>query len=207
MEEEIKEFSGLSDEEIVVMAQNKNDKASDYIMQKYSNFVRAKARTYFLVGADREDIIQEGMIGLFKAVRDFKINSSSFRSFAELCITRQIITAIKTATRLKHMPLNNYISLSKPVYDTDDEKTLMDIYIITGKANPEEIFLDQEKYDFLNKKVSSVLSSFEMTVFREYMQGYPYTKIAKSLNKSEKSIDNAIQRIKKKLEAFVKKEY
>lgn len=201
------DFKELTDEQTVLMAQGGNDEATDYLMKKYNNFVRAKARTYFLIGADREDIIQEGMIGLFKAMRDYKESSSSFRSFAELCITRQIITAIKSATRLKHTPLNNYISLSKPVYDNEEEATLMDVFIVTTKANPEEIFLKQEKYDFLVNKVSDVLSKYETTVFSMYMQGMPYTEIAKKLGKTDKSIDNAIQRIKKKLEAYIQKEY
>ena len=202
------EFSKITDEEVVLLAQSGDSDASDYIMQKYIGFVRAKARTYFLIGADREDIIQEGMIGLFKAVRDYKESGASFRSFAELCITRQIITAIKTATRQKHQPLNNYISLSKPAFDDEDkDKTLLDIFFVTAKENPEDIVLNNEKYDFLSEKVSSVLSKFEMDVFGKYIQGYPYTKIAKILNKSEKSVDNAIQRIKKKLEILINKEY
>ena len=122
-------FENMSDEEIVLDAKdNSNTIALDYLINKYRNFVRAKARSYFLIGADREDIIQEGMIGLYKAIRDFRTDKlSSFRAFAELCVTRQIITAIKTATRQKHIPLNSYVSLNKPIYDEDSDRTLLDV--------------------------------------------------------------------------------
>lgn len=121
--ESVNSFENMTDEEIVLEAkENANNIALDYLINKYRNFVRAKARSYFLIGADREDIIQEGMIGLYKAIRDFRNDKlSSFRAFAELCVTRQIITAIKTATRQKHIPLNSYVSLNKPIYDEDSD--------------------------------------------------------------------------------------
>ena len=130
-------FAGLSDEEIVAQAQQHDDAAVEYLLYKYKNFVRSKARSYFLIGADHEDIVQEGMIGLYKAIRDYQPERlSSFRAFAELCITRQIITAIKTATRQKHVPLNSYVSLNKPIYDEESDRTLMDV-IVEGRAqNP-----------------------------------------------------------------------
>ncbi|MBO5515426.1 MAG: RNA polymerase sporulation sigma factor SigH, partial [Schwartzia sp.] len=123
------EFDNLTDEELVAKIKAPGGRAAlDYLIHKYRNFVRAKARSYFLIGADREDIIQEGMIGLYKAIRDFRNDKlSSFRAFAELCVTRQIITAIKTATRQKHIPLNSYVSLNKPIYDEDSERTLLDV--------------------------------------------------------------------------------
>lgn len=201
------DFDSLKDEQTVLLSQQGNSRATDYILNKYTNFVRAKARTYYLTGGDKEDIIQEGMIGLFKAVRDFKSNSASFRSFAELCITRQIITAVKTSTRLKHKPLSNYISLSKPVYDGDDEKTLMDIFIVNNKIDPEEIMINKERITALENKATELLSKFELTVFLQYIEGFTYSKIAKNLGKSEKSIDNALQRIKKKIEKYFEEEF
>jgi len=131
-------FNQMTDEEIVLDAQlHDNVLAQEYLLHKYRNFVRAKARSYFLIGAEREDIIQEGMIGLYKAIRDFKNDKqSSFRAFAELCVTRQIITAIKTATRQKHIPLNSYVSLNKPIYEEDSDRTLLDIISGVRVANP-----------------------------------------------------------------------
>lgn len=131
-------YEVLSDEDIVVKALDGDSYALDYILEKYKNFVRAKARSYFLIGADREDIVQEGMIGLYKAIRDFQPQKlTSFRAFAELCITRQIITAIKTATRQKHIPLNSYISLNKPIYEEESDRTLLDV--ITGARMVEPV--------------------------------------------------------------------
>ena len=134
------EFAAMTDESVVELARDGDDAALEYLIHKYKNFVRAKARSYFLIGADREDIIQEGMIGLYKAIRDFRCDKlSSFRAFAELCITRQIITAIKTATRQKHIPLNSYVSLNKPIYDEDSDRTLMDVISGSKITDPEEL--------------------------------------------------------------------
>ena len=134
----INDFSIMSDEDIVALANSGHTLAQEFLIDKYKNFVRAKARSYFLIGADKEDIIQEGMIGLYKAIRDFRADKlSSFRAFAELCITRQIITAIKTATRQKHIPLNSYISLNKPIYDEDSDRTLLDVISGTRITDPE----------------------------------------------------------------------
>ena len=132
--DEFEANESIVDEELVILAKQGDAGAQEYLINKYKNFVRAKARSYFLIGADREDIIQEGMIGLYKAIRDFREDKlSSFRAFAELCITRQIITAIKTATRQKHIPLNSYVSLNKPIYDEDSDRTLLDV--ISGNKN------------------------------------------------------------------------
>src|SRR5690554_1063865 len=139
------EYEERTDEEVAVEAKDGNDIALEYLINKYRNFVKAKARSYFLIGADREDIIQEGMIGLYKAIRDFKGDKlSSFRAFAELCITRQIITAIKTATRQKHIPLNSYVSLDKPIYDEDSDRTLLDVICGSKVTNPEELMINKE---------------------------------------------------------------
>lgn len=191
----------ISDKELIELSRSGNGYATEFLLEKYRNFVRARSRTYFLIGADREDIIQEGMIGLYKAIRDYKPDSqASFKSFAELCITRQIITAIKTATRQKHIPLNSYISLSKPIYDDENERILLDVVNERKKIDPEEIMINKERFKLLEKKLSQILSKLEWKVLANYLDGKSYSEIAASVNKSEKSIDNALQRIKKKIE-------
>ena len=197
-------FDMLTDEEIVVMAKNGNENATDYIIEKYKNFVKSRARTYFLIGADKEDIIQEGMIGLYKAIRDYDAEKSAlFRGFAEICITRQIITAIKTATRQKHIPLNSYISLNKPAYDEESERMMIDMIAEKDNFNPEEIMITKEHFSTMLIKMSEVLSKFEWKVMNLFLDGKSYSEIAKRLDKSEKSIDNALQRIKKKVEKYL----
>ena len=136
-------YQQMNDEQVVEMCHQGDSEAEEYLLNKYKNFVRAKARSYFLIGADHEDIVQEGMIGLYKAIRDFKPEKlSSFRAFAELCITRQIITAIKTATRQKHIPLNSYVSLNKPLYDEESDRTLLDIIMEGNSGNPEDMIIN-----------------------------------------------------------------
>ena len=204
-EEAGSEFEKLTDEEIVVEIKDGcNSVALDYLINKYRNFVRAKARSYFLIGADREDIIQEGMIGLYKAIRDFRPDKlSSFRAFAELCITRQIITAIKTATRQKHVPLNSYISLNKPIYDEESDRTLMDVIVEGHAQNPEELIIGREDIMSVRDRVDEVLSSLEQEVLSAYLDGKSYQEIADKLGRHVKSIDNALQRVKRKLEKFM----
>ena len=201
-------FASLTDEEIVTMAQEADGTALEYLLNKYKNFVRSKARSYFLIGADHEDIVQEGMIGLYKAIRDFKPDKlSSFRAFAELCITRQIITAIKTATRQKHIPLNSYVSLNKPLYDEESDRTLLDV-IIEGRAtNPEELLISQEDLMSIRDKIDEVLSSLEQEVLAAYLDGESYQEIAENLGRHVKSIDNALQRVKRKLEKFLEENH
>jgi len=197
-------YLDICDEEIVELAQQGDQFAIEFLMDKYKNFVRAKARSYFLIGADKEDIIQEGMIGLFKAIRDYKLDKlTSFRAFAELCITRQIITAIKTATRQKHIPLNSYVSLNKPIYDEESERTLMDILSTTRITNPEEIVISREEFIFIEKKIGEILSSLEWKVLMAYLEGKSYHEIAIDLKRHVKSIDNALQRVKRKLEKYL----
>ncbi len=197
----IANFSQETDEDIVKLAKNGEEFATEYLINKYKNFVRVKAKSYFLVGADREDIIQEGMIGLYKAIRDFRADKlSSFRAFAELCITRQIITAIKTATRQKHIPLNSYISLNKPIYDEDSDRTMLDILSGTKITDPEEVFISHELSDDLREKIQENLSELESQVLLSYLEGKSYQEMAKELNRHVKSIDNALQRIKRKIE-------
>ncbi len=157
-----------------------------------------------MIGADKEDIVQEGMIGLYKAVRDYDVEKkASFRAFAELCITRQIITAIKTATRQKHQPLNTYVSLNKPVYDEESERTLVDIIAATKVSNPEEIIIDKEDYASIEEEITNMLSGLEKKVLSFYLQGLSYQQIAKIMNRHEKSIDNALQRAKGKIDKFL----
>jgi len=192
------------DEQLLLRIKEGNNAALEELINKYKNFVRAKAKTYFLVGADKEDIVQEGMIGLFKAIRDFKDDKLvSFKSFAEICVTRQIITAIKTATRQKHMPLNSYISLNKPVFEDDGERTLMDTINHDSVSDPEVLFISKEELHRIEGKINEVLSSFELEVLYLYLQDKSYNEIAAKLNKEVKSVDNALQRIKKKVEKFL----
>lgn len=198
-------FETMSDEDVVVEAQVKNNLlAQDYLLHKYKNFVRAKARSYFLIGAEREDIIQEGMIGLYKAIRDFKNDKqASFRAFAELCVTRQIITAIKTATRQKHIPLNSYVSLNKPIYEEDSDRTLLDVISGVKVANPEDMVISREEFDDIESKMNDILSDLEWQVLMSYLDGKTYQEIAIELDRHVKSIDNALQRVKRKLEKYV----
>ena len=205
LEEKIKCLDKMTDEEIVMQIKEKHDDvALDYIIKKYRNLVRVKARAYFLIGADREDIIQEGMIGLYKGVRDFRSDKlSSFRAFAEMCITRQIITAVKTATRQKHIPLNSYVSLNKPVYDEESDRTLLDIISGSVVIDPEEMMIHREEFLDIEDKMEKLLSDLEWKVLIAYLDGKSYQEIAVELHRHVKSIDNALQRVKRKLEKYV----
>ena len=197
-------FRDLTDEEVVDLCRQGDSFAEEYLLNKYKNFVRSRARSYFLIGADHEDIVQEGMIGLYKAIRDFKPEKlSSFRAFAELCITRQIITAIKTATRQKHIPLNSYISLNRPIYDEESDRTLLDIIIESSTGNPEEMIINQENVGTIHQKMNEVLSGLEQEVLTAYLDGKSYQEIAELLDRPVKSIDNALQRVKRKLEKYL----
>lgn len=212
MEHEVKaekvysvDYEDMLDEEVVLLAKDGSLSAQEFLINKYKNFVRAKARSYFLIGADREDIIQEGMIGLYKAIRDFKPDKlSSFRAFAELCITRQIITAIKTATRQKHIPLNSYVSLNKPIYDEESDRTLLDILSGAKVSDPEELVINREELSSMESKIGEVLSGLEWEVLKSYLDGRSYQEIACDLDRHAKSIDNALQRVKRKLEKYLK---
>lgn len=198
---EISRYAEFTDEQIVEMSHSGDMAAEEYLLDKYKNFVRSKARSYFLVGADHEDIVQEGMIGLYKAIRDFRPDKlSSFRAFAELCITRQIITAIKTATRQKHIPLNNYVSLNKPLYDEESDRTLLDAIVEGRISDPEELIINMENVGNIRTKINEVLSTLEQQVLNAYLDGKSYQEIAESLGRHVKSIDNALQRVKRKLE-------
>lgn len=200
-------YCGMIDEEVILDAREGNEIALEYLINKYKSFVRAKARTYFLIGADREDIIQEGMIGLYKAIRDYKGDKlSSFRAFAELCITRQIITAIKTATRQKHIPLNSYVSLNKPIFDEESDRTLMDIISEESISDPEILMINREEFLGIENKMGEILSSLEWEVLTLYLEGKSYQEIAVELKRHVKSIDNALQRVKRKLEKYLEEQ-
>lgn len=195
------EFVNKTDEEVVDKAKTGDARAQEYLISKYENFVKAKSKSYFLIGADKEDIYQEGMIGLYKAIRDFKPDRlASFKAFAELCITRQIITAIKTATRQKHIPLNTYISLNKPIYEEESDRTLIDVLSELKITDPEELIIGKEQLKHIEGEMAKVLSDLEMEVLQSYLDGKSYQEIACDLDRQAKSIDNALQRVKRKLE-------
>ncbi|MBQ3848965.1 MAG: RNA polymerase sporulation sigma factor SigH [Clostridia bacterium] len=195
------EYGAMSDEELVALAKNHDSTASDELYHRYKNTVRGKARPYFLVGADRDDLVQEGMIGLFKAIRDYdSVKNDSFHPFAEMCIVRQILTAIKQATRNKHLPLNKYESLYKSVYDDDSEKQLVDVIGFSSALNPEELYIKQEFSIALENALNNSLTEYERNVLDRFLDGKSYSDIAAELDHSVKSVDNALQRIRKKLE-------
>ncbi|MBR0320613.1 MAG: RNA polymerase sporulation sigma factor SigH [Clostridia bacterium] len=202
-EDEFQRFEEMTDEDIVSLSQSGDGQALAFLLDKYKNFVRSKARSYFLIGADHEDIVQEGMIGLYKAIRDFKSQKlTSFRAFAELCVKRQIITAIKTATRQKHLPLNSYVSLNKPLYDEESDRTLLDV--IEGRVtNPEDLYISQEDLNSIQNQIGELLSDLEQQVLASFLDGKSYQEIAEALGRHVKSIDNALQRVKRKLCKFL----
>ena len=195
------DYRTLSDEEVVILGRSGDKAALEHIMSEYKYLVRQKAKDYFIAGADRDDIVQEGMIGLFKAIRDFdNTKLSSFKTFAQMCIKRQIITAIKTATRQKHMPLNSYISLSKAVFDDDTtERSLLDTIAGAENLDPEYKVVENESFVITKNKIDEILSEFEVRVLQMYIDGRSYRDISAILNRSPKSIDNALQRVKRKI--------
>ncbi len=198
-----------TDDELVLRARGGEEAALEHLLTRYKNFARVKARSYFLVGADKEDIVQEGMIGLYKAIRDFRDDKqSSFRAFAELCITRQIITAIKTATRQKHIPLNSYVSLNRPLSQDDGgepDRVLVDVLATHTSADPVEFVISSEEVRQMQTSFGEILSELEAHVLSLYIEGKSYQEIAASLKRHVKSIDNALQRIKRKVEAHMER--
>ena len=193
-------YDMLADEQLAELSAEGDKQATEHLLAKYKNLVRARAKDYFLAGADREDLVQEGMIGLFKAIRDFDITKqASFLGFAEVCVKRQLITAVKTATRQKHMPLNSYVSLNQPVYEDETERTLVDMLAERESVDPEEMFLRREKAEAMETEIAQKLSGLEQSVLSLYLSGMNYQEIAVELARPSKSIDNALQRIKRKL--------
>ncbi|MEA1940564.1 MAG: RNA polymerase sporulation sigma factor SigH [Candidatus Caldatribacteriota bacterium] len=198
-------YINCEDEELICLANQGDSIAEEQIINRYKRLVKMKSRSYFLIGADTEDIIQEGMIGLYKAVRNYQHKKiSSFKAFAELCITRQIITAIKSATRQKHIPLNSYISLNSPIYNEDSERTLLDIIKNLNTNDPQDLFLNSEKLKNLKERIKKILSGLEIDVLESYLEAKSYKEISHDLGRHIKSIDNALQRIKRKLELIEK---
>ncbi|MBR0028377.1 MAG: RNA polymerase sporulation sigma factor SigH [Clostridia bacterium] len=193
-------FDNLSDEELVKMAQHGDKEALEAMLSRYKNLVYAKSKPYFLAGADDEDIIQEGFIGLYKAITDFDGDRLPFfKAFAGVCVTRHILTAVKAASRKKHQPLNSYVSLDKGTYDDDGDTTLLDIMAATELQDPEAIVIDRENIDGMEYTISKVLSKLEAQVLVLHLEGLSYSEIAARLGKDVKAVDNAVQRIKKKL--------
>jgi RNA polymerase sporulation-specific sigma factor len=200
------DLDASTDEELVSLYHTGEQLAVERLLERYRNFTRLKARTYFLAGADKDDIIQEGMIGLYKAIRDFDAGrETSFRSFAEICITRQIITAVKTATRQKHVPLNRYVSLSKPIAsDEDPDWVLMDVLQTPQVSDPAELVISHDELRSIKLAFAEILSDFEAEVLHMYVEGKSYQEIADHLGRHQKSIDNALQRIKRKVELHLR---
>lgn len=195
-------YQEATDVELVGMAQAEDTKALVTMLERYQDFVRLKSRSYFLVGADREDIVQEGMIGLYKAIRDYRSDrETSFKAFAEVCVTRQMITAIKTATRQKHLPLNTYVSLHNPISESDEpDRSYMDFLASSRSTDPVEMVISFEEAESIMTNFREMLSPLETEVLRLYVEGRSYQQIAEDLDRHVKSIDNALQRIKRKVE-------
>lgn len=201
MTDKYSEYEHTSDEELIDRLRGGEERIMDYICDKYKNLVRSKAKSMFILGADNEDLIQEGMIGLFKAVRDYDCGrDASFYTFAELCISRQMYTAVQASQRQKHVPLNTYISLyGNTMAEDREEANLLEALADRTELNPEEMFLDKERVEYLEQTIENELSSFEKQVLDLYMTGMSYTQIAKVLGRDEKSTDNALQRLKSKI--------
>lgn len=194
-------YMELSDEEIIAKIKDGDEKALTYLLEKYKELVNMKVGKYFLIGAEREDIVQEGMIGLYKAIKNFnEEKQNSFKSFANICIERQLITAIKTSNRQKHMPLNSYLSLNNAAYDKNEENSVELIDTFDGKnvEDPLETIMKKEYYENVQTEIEKNLSKFEKQVLDRFIKGESYNVIAKKLDTQVKSVDNAIQRIRKK---------
>jgi RNA polymerase sigma factor, sigma-70 family len=197
----IEDYSKYADEMLIQMLRNGQKDVEDYIMEKYKGLVRKNARAMFLIGGENDDLIQEGMIGLFKAIRDYNLEQEVlFYSFANLCITRQIYSAVEASNRKKHKPLNSYVSLDSAMVTKDEYTVPIQevLHSLTAK-NPEEVLINKEEVNVLEAQVGSELSKFERQVLHLYLSGKEYVEIAKELERSAKSVDNALGRIKMKL--------
>lgn len=202
---ERKAYTALIDEEVLPFIHEGDRDATEYILNKYERIVHKKASGYFLMGSDRDDVVQEGRIGLYKAIADYDATKkSSFKSFAELCITRQIITSVKSATRLKHSPLNSYVSIYKPVHEEEETRPLLEVLHSDVTADPLERLLKEEKFNDLQAIIMKALTRLEWDVLHYYTHGYSYDEIAVKLNRPEKSIDNALQRVRRKMDELIK---
>ena len=193
------ELQSKTDEEIAILAKKGEESALEYLLEKYKDLVNGKVNKYFMIGAEKEDIIQEGMIGLYKAIKCFDSEKqNSFKSFANLCVERQLITAIKTSTRQKHLALNSYLSLNMSAYDDDEDTSLMDVFNSKTVEDPLDTITKKEYYKFVESKIDDTLSDFEKQVLQRFAAGDTYVKIAEKLDAPVKSVDNAMQRIRKK---------
>lgn len=198
---EMSDYFSMRDEEIATIAQEGNLDALELLIKRYISFVRLRAASYFLAGGDREDVVQEGMIGLYQSIKDYdRDDLASFKRFADLCITRQMITAIKGAARQKHVPLNIYVSLNEPVYTEDSNRTLQDVLSCAKITDPEELMLSSEGIYYIENTVIQVLSDLEWEVLVAHLDGKSYSEISIEINRPIKSVDNAIQRARRKLE-------
>ncbi|MFW6026740.1 MAG: RNA polymerase sporulation sigma factor SigH [Candidatus Woesearchaeota archaeon] len=199
------DYQQFSDNELIKKAHNGDRQAEEILIERYKIMVYFKSKSYFIAGGDKKDIVQEGMIGLYKAIRDYEIgHKTSFSSFAGICIIRQMITAIKTANRKKRQPLNKSISLNKPIYNEESNRTLLDIFKSDNLEDPENLFLSKDKFDLIQSGIKDISTDLELSVIKEYLKGKSYKKIAETLDIHTKSVDNALQRIKKKLKTFLK---
>ncbi len=193
-------YVNLTDEQIICQIKQGDEQALTYLIEKYKDLVNSKVSKYFIIGAEKEDIIQEGMIGLYKAIRDFdRYKQNTFKTFANICIERQLITAIKSSNRQKHIPLNSYLSLNTTAYDNDDDGAeLIETFKSNTIEDPLETIMKRESFEEIQNTMHKFLSKFEESVLERYMQGESYEIIAKKLDTPIKSVDNAIQRIRKK---------
>ncbi|MCL2852684.1 MAG: RNA polymerase sporulation sigma factor SigH [Defluviitaleaceae bacterium] len=202
-------ISRLSDEEALRLYREGDDCALDFLIGKYKHLVKLKSRMYFIAGADRDDIVQEGMIGLFKAIRDYKFDQSSFGSFATMCITRQIITAIKAASRQKHMPLNSYVSFFKPAFGADDsddpQASLLERLSDSRRCDPEELLIGREDKLFIESSMEKILSNLELRVLSLYLSGKSYQEIAGELSRNAKAVENALGRVRRKVSKIIER--
>ena len=207
MREEV-DYLSMTDEALVARSHAGDTRADEALYERYKNVVRMKARPYFLIGADREDLVQEGMIGLYKAIRDYTPDhNAGFRSFAEMCIVRQLITAIKSATRKKHAPLNTYVSFYGGAYSEEEkERTLLDTMATVRTESPEDAFISKENMERILSSIEKLLTPLEKQVLDLFMDGYSYQQIAVMLGRGTKTVDNALQRIKRKLEKYLQEE-
>lgn len=200
----LSKYAGKSDEELVSLAKNGDEESEEFLIRKYKDVVKGKANLYYIVGADREDLMQEGMIGIFKAIKSFENDrQASFYTFANLCINRQIITAIKTAGRLKHLPLNTSISLNNPIEGGFTDKTVGELIQSDSESDPEAMLLLKETLQVIEGKSQKILSNLEVRVMDEYMHGKSYLEISEIIGKTPKAVDNAVQRIRKKLAIYL----
>ncbi len=200
-------YEEKNDLELLMLSREGDKFAEEALLERYKNLVRVRAKSFFLIGADKDDLLQEGTIGLFKAIRDYKEeNETTFFSFADLCITRQIMTAIKSANRQKHIPLNSSISLNRNIFDEEENTTYLDLLSDGNMTNPETLVIGNEERENTEAEILKALSKLERQVLVYHLRGLKYTEIAKLMDKDEKSIDNALQRIKKKVDKIIKGE-